>query len=141
MPISSGTLNRLTYRDVGNADLVGNTDRLTYRDVGNADLVGNTDRPTREEGKGATAPLRLTANRLLSSLWQSSADDLSTQRPGTNVAINAWLGPRARKQEVGYVQNTTRNYYVFDRAWRASYSVWRKGISPCHNRLMPSINL
>jgi eukaryotic-like serine/threonine-protein kinase len=32
-----------TYRDAGRTE---STDRLTYRDVGNADLVGNTDRPT-----------------------------------------------------------------------------------------------
>jgi hypothetical protein len=32
MPILSGTLTRPTYRDVGNADLVGNIDRPTYKD-------------------------------------------------------------------------------------------------------------
>jgi RimJ/RimL family protein N-acetyltransferase len=37
-----------TYREVGNADLVGNIDRPTYREVGNADLVGNIDRPRTE---------------------------------------------------------------------------------------------
>jgi hypothetical protein len=39
-------IDQVTYRDVGNADLVGNIDRPTYREVGNA--VGNTDRPRTE---------------------------------------------------------------------------------------------
>jgi hypothetical protein len=31
--------------------------RATYRDVGNAELVGNIARPTRKGSKAATAPL------------------------------------------------------------------------------------
>jgi hypothetical protein len=66
-----GNIDRPTYKDVGNADLVGNIDRPTYKDVGNADLVGNIDRSTYETTEpeysrsGAAAQRRVGSHRSL----------------------------------------------------------------------------